>query len=346
MTQGLHDDARAVATRPGLAPERLARLVREAVERVSLDLTDRVVLTEAATGAYVVTSVLAALAGAEVHAWTRATSHGTIAEVRDQTEWVAHELGVWDHITIDHERSLNIASRADIVTNSGHVRPIDAALVARLKGGAVVPLMFEAWEVQAGRFDVDLAALRERGIAVAGTNERHSHVNVFSYLGLMAVKTLLDAAVPPYGTRVAVLCDNHFASYIRTGLAGAGAGVRSAATLAALAEWRTPDVLLVAMRPNGGSVLDAAAITWLARHWPETLVVQYWGDLDRAMLDSAGLAVWPLTAPAAGHMAVLPSDVGPDAIVRLQAGGLKVAEVLLRAPESRTAADWEYVDAL
>jgi hypothetical protein len=45
-------------------------------------------------------------------------------------------------------------------------------------------------------------------------------------------------------------------------------------------------------------------------------------------------------------MAVLPSDIGPDAIVRLQCGGLKVAEVLLQAPHARTSEDLAYVDPL
>ena len=51
-------------SRPGLNPLRLVRLMRQAVARCELDLSGAVVLTEAASGAYVVTPVLAALAGA------------------------------------------------------------------------------------------------------------------------------------------------------------------------------------------------------------------------------------------------------------------------------------------
>ena len=40
---------------------------------------------------------------------------------------------------------------ADVVTNSGHVRPIDAETVAWMKPTAVVPLMYEAWELAARR---------------------------------------------------------------------------------------------------------------------------------------------------------------------------------------------------
>jgi hypothetical protein len=45
-------------------------------------------------------------------------------------------------------------------------------------------------------------------------------------------------------------------------------------------------------------------------------------------------------------MGVLPSAVGPEAVVRLQAGGLKVGEVLLRPDAQRSEFDRSFVDAL
>ena len=59
-------------------------------------------------------------------------------------------------------------------------------------------------------------------------------------------------------------------------------------------------------------------------------MAQFWGDIDRASLASAGVAVWPERAPATGHMGVLPSSLGAEPVVRLQAGGLKVGELLSR----------------
>ena len=37
---------------------------------------------------------------------------------------------------------------ADIVTNSGHLRPLDEEAVGRMKPGAAIPLMYEAWELR------------------------------------------------------------------------------------------------------------------------------------------------------------------------------------------------------
>ena len=46
-----------------------------------LDLKGKTVLTEAASGAYVVTPLLAAIAGAKVYAFTRTTRYGTVDEI-------------------------------------------------------------------------------------------------------------------------------------------------------------------------------------------------------------------------------------------------------------------------
>jgi hypothetical protein len=333
--------------RPGLSPDRLVRLMRRAVEECRLDLSGAVVLTEAATGPYAVTPVLAAMAGAaDVVAWTRDTRYGSAAEVTRQTLALAEVAGVAGRITVTTTRRPEDISRADVVTNSGHVRPIDEAMVALMKPTAVVPLMFEAWEAEAGRSDLDIPALRSRGIAVAGTNERHPAVDVFSYLGLMAVKLLLDAGVPAYRSRIALLCDNPFLDFIVRGLTGAGAEVTAAASLGELLAGPQPEALVVAMRPTGAPVLDPAEVKALAAHWPDCLVAQYWGDLDRDGLAEHRQPVWPAAAPGSGHMGVLPSAVGPDPIVRLQAGGLKVAEVLLRPAGRRSTEDLEFVDEL
>ena len=48
------------------------KLVRQ-VEALQLDLKGRIVLTEAATGAYVVTPVIAAISGAKVFAFSKIT---------------------------------------------------------------------------------------------------------------------------------------------------------------------------------------------------------------------------------------------------------------------------------
>ena len=57
-------------------------------------------------------------------------------------------------------------------------------------------------------------------------------------------------------------------------------------------------------------------------------VVQFWGDIDRPALASSGVPFWPLETPASGQMAMRFPAIGPDAVVRQQAGGLRAAELV------------------
>ncbi|HET6993507.1 MAG TPA: hypothetical protein VFI06_00935, partial [Chitinophagaceae bacterium] len=61
------------------------------VEALGLNLEGKTVLTEAASGAYVVTPLLAAIAGAKVYAFTRTTSYGTVEEIFANTKKLIEE---------------------------------------------------------------------------------------------------------------------------------------------------------------------------------------------------------------------------------------------------------------
>ena len=120
--------------RPGLNPKRLLTLMQAAIQCCELDLHDAIVLTEAASGAYVVTPVLAAMAGAQrVFAMTRTSRYGTIEQVREQTQQLAELAGVSRCIEVITIKSRDIVAQADIITNSGHLRPIDAKMVSWMK---------------------------------------------------------------------------------------------------------------------------------------------------------------------------------------------------------------------
>jgi hypothetical protein len=335
--------AAVVDRRPGLDPRRLAALMREAVRRLDLDLAGRSVVTEAATGAYGVTPILAALAGAgRVHALARDSDYGTSDHVAAYTQTLAASAGVERRIQVVGSKLDAGLGDADIVTNSGHLRPLDIHTIGWMKPGAAIPLMYEAWELRPE--DVDLDACRRRGIRVGGTNERHPAVDVFSFLGLMAAKLLTDAGVSVYAGRLLLLCDNPFRAFIERGLRAAGAAVEVRAHLSDGPLDERWDALVVALRPCGVPVLTASDIRLLAEVAPGTVVAQFWGDVDRDALAAAGVPVWPEVPPRPGHMGILPSAVGPEPVVRLQAAGLKVGEVLCQQDPS--PADLEYVQAV
>jgi hypothetical protein len=318
--------------------------MRTAINDCALDLSGLTVLTEAANGPYVVTPVLAAMAGADVHAVAAATSYASAGELRMITGELANLAGVAGQITFaDGKQDARVAV-ADIVTNSGQVRPIDARMISLMKPGAVIPLMYESWEYR--HSDLDLDACRAHGIPVAGTNEQHPAVNVFSYLGQMAIKELHDAGIAVRGCRIAVLCGNGFEPYIVQELRGNGAEVVVATELTAGVADPFLDAVLVALLPGNGAGITAEHAVLLRTLAPDAVVVQYWGDVDRAALAAEGVPAWPVPEPKRGHMGILPSAVGPEAIVRLQAGGLKVGQVLARGVENASDEELAFIQLL
>lgn len=332
------------SVRPGERKLRLARLVEESISRTKLDLSGCRVLTEAASGPYVVTPIIAALAGAEVTALTRDSRYGSAEDVARGTIELADILDVRRRVEVRFERTVDMFAAADVITNSGHVRPITGQFAEAIRVDAVVALMFEKWEIQAGRVDLDLDLLHGRGVAVAGTNERHPAVDVFSYLGPMAVAQLSDAGVSAYGGRVALYCNNPFLEYVASGLRATGAQVAVNPDFDGLLSGPAVDAIVIATTPGTGQALTNDQFVQLSAARPDMVVCQFWGDFDRAVLMEQGIEFWPPLDPGAGHMGVLPSRVGPEPIVRLQAGGLKVGQVLRTPPQLRTPDDLEWLD--
>ncbi len=269
-------------------------------------------------------------------ALTKPTRYGSVDDVRRQVLGLAAALNVADRIQIVETLTAAEIGRADIVTNSGHLRPLDAAFVGQMKPGAAIPLMYESWELRPG--EVDVEACKKRGIRLAGTNECHPEIRVFEYLGMLALFGLFQCRVPTCFSRILLICDNPFGPHIARTLLACQAEVE------VLGDTVYPDTLGVTRRRvDAPSTYDAVVVAdtpgpepvlgrqGTARYTLEQIgdfpaLVQLWGDVDRTCLPE--VTWYPVKEPAKGHMGILLSEIGPDPVIRLQAGGLKVGELL------------------
>jgi len=305
----------------------LAR-IDQRIAATGLDLDGLTVVTEAATGSYRSTAVIAARAGARrVIALARNTRHGSAADAARATLGLATAAGVAARIEVVDAIEPSMLGACDILTNCGHLRPITATMIRQLPSRAVIALMFEAWEFRDS--DLDLAACRAGGIRVAAVNERHPATGVFPFLGPLAVRLLEDSGMIVGDARIALLCDNPFAPFIAAGLRVAGATVEMFGDVAELHrdEWRA---VLVALTPGNEPRLPLSAVHHLAQNAPLAILAQFWGDIDREAARYYGLSLWPPAAPGRGHMGILLNALGDEPIVRLQTGGLKAAEFIYR----------------
>jgi len=312
---------------------RVARLIDEAIGRFALDLHGMTVLTEAASGPFVVTPLIAARAGGSVIAVTRDSSFGPAGEVHDYTTQWARRMGLARQIEVHIGAGMDRAGDADLITNLGFVRPIDAEFVDRMRPGAAVSLMCEPWEVRPE--DVDVGACREADVAVLGTNERDPRLDTFRFVGMLALKLLLELGVEVLLSRVLVVSSEPFATPILEVLNGAGADTRLLDVTSGC-DLREQSVL------DGCRRLDAIV---LAEHRDRRPLIGGATGIPIDVLERSGAALAhiagaiedphtrlrkhpPRDAPP-GRMTVTTDAVGPRPVVDLHTAGLSVGQRLV-----------------
>jgi len=317
---------------------RVERLIDSAIEKMSLDLKDISVLTEAASGNFVVTPLIAACAGAErVIAVTRDSRHGRAKEVKAYTEQWAKRLGVHRRIILSSETAHSFAHRAELVTNLGFVRPINRNFVESMPKNSAVSLMWETWEFR--EEDLDLDACMEKGIPVLGTNERDSRLQIFRYLGAVVQKLLLERDIEIFKSNILLLGSGYFGKEVHDALVANGAEVIH---LAPSANWKEG---FAAIEPQI-KWLDAIVIAEHSEKFPlvggETGIPLEWfacagttlihlcGNLDYDGIENLGIRKYPDRKIEPGSMTVTTDYAGPRPVIELHTAGLKVGEALVR----------------
>jgi hypothetical protein len=333
-------DVSAVLRAGGLPhPLQLVRIIRDTISRLELDLSGFVVLTEAASGAYLVTSAIAAVAGAkQVIALTRDSRHGTAEAVTAQTRALAALCGVDDRIDIHRVRSPDLFGQADLITNLGFVRPLDRKTIGYMKRGAVIAYMCESWEFRPE--DVDIEACREHGVSVFGTNESLPEFDIFSSCGWLCLRLLGDAQIAPARSTIVVVSGDKFGIVIQRALERAGAVVHLVATLRPGAHLASAEGIVIAdyLRTDSiiGSPGDISAAE-LASLAPASTVIQFAGRVDVKGLRDHGLVVVPGIDLPPRRMAMTLAGLGPRLVVELHAAGLKVGQLGL---QPQTSGKW------
>ena len=316
-------------------PARMAALVRAAAARLELNLSGLCVLTEAASGPFVVTPVIAAAAGADrVLALTRDSSFASADAVIQQARALELLCGLPETIEIHQQRTPELFAAADIITNLGFVRPIDSQAIAVMKPTAVAPLMCESWEYRPG--DVDLEACARKGIPVMGTDEDHPKVRVFDNSGWLAIKMLLEAEIEVFKSQVLVVGTDKFRPVIAKQLTQAGSRAIEADTLINLAPETLAelDAILVADYTRRDTIIgqvgdiSPARLSELA---PHVTVIEFAGVIDVAGLKTQGIHVYPGIGLQPRRMAFTLAELGPRPVIDLHAAGLRVGQALAEA---------------
>lgn len=326
----------------------IANKIIEGVKRIDLNLTGKTVLTEVASNQYMVTSLLAAYAGAKVYAYGKDTRYGLFDDIVINIKSIVSELDRSIDIKFLKELTPIHINQADIITNSGHLRPLNSDFLKHTKKGVVIPLMYESWEFRGD--DIDLKTIRELDIRLGGTNERHSDVDVFNYLGDMCLKLILDSGSSLYNNKFILLCNNDFGPYIAKSISeycellviDLDSNKSKYDGLDITWQGGFPNAVIPTQFRNAEAVVFTAypftdqwiggdntpiKIQQLVERLKNPKILRYAGDIEINALEESSIQFYPEHVTP-GHMGILPSDIGFDPIIRLQAGGLKVGQLM------------------
>jgi hypothetical protein len=315
--------------------QRTEKAARRIIELLELDLKGLTVYTELGSGNYAWTPIIAALADADkVYAFTRTSRYGTAEENVRNLDKITRSLGLEDvrsRIEVVTDRLGKHVASADIITNSGLLRPIDGQMIDLMKSTAVVPLMYETWEFR--RPDIDLKKCALKGIPVLGTKETAPPLDMMRYGGFLMSKLMFECGLEVHKDRILVVGKGRLANNIVKFLSSNGIEfhhLRSGNTgQLDFGDW---DAIVVAEFDDDDMVIGPGGVIdphQLAKQNRSVQIVQICGTIDEPLIRKLGLSLHPdQTQP--GFMTVSADYLGPKASIELNAAGLKVGEIMSR----------------
>lgn len=309
--------------------KRIIRLIEKAFNNFNIKLYNKILLTEAATGNYICTPILAALAGAKVYALAKETKYGTIKQIRDEIFSIGKMLNVDNKISIINCLDEIILGEIDIVTNTGFIRPINKLFIDKLKKDCVIPLMWEPWEHRLEELDLEAAV--NRGIKVYGTNESDPRLQSMFYIGLTVIYFLLKEKKSPYSSKILIIGCKKFNEAIITILKKLDYSVISFLT----EEYKDVDIsdydtIVIAEHTNSKIIIGntSEALIQNSSLAKDQLIIHISGNVDFNTLTSSH---YPDKPASFGYMSYTTDFIDPKAVIDLHAAGLKVAEGMIQA---------------
>lgn len=310
----------------------MLKKINYSIKKFDLNLTDKVILTEAATGSYSCTPIICLLAGAKkVYALAKETSYGNYDDI---------EKTFFEYKNNPNLKLINsldeIIEHIDIITNSGFVRPIDERYLKIINSNSVITLMYEPWEFRES--DLNLKLLHEHNIKVYGTNEHDKRLQTMDYIGLTVLYHLLNYKITHFSNCKILLLGNYeFTEPIERILISNNYSTLTINNYNDSIDPTIFDVIVVAENKNNQSIIgnkfsyiDANSLT------EKQKIIHICGNVD---FKGIKCTYQPEKPANFGYMSYRTDFIDDMALIDLQTASLKVAEGMLKANQKSLKAD-------
>ena len=313
---------------------RAIQIIKNTVQDLELNLNPYVVLTEVGSNNYLYTPIIPLIAGAKkVFACTRDSTHGKANEIVEQCLEIAKYLGCDHKLEFSiNKPNINHIKTADIITNSGFIRPLNKEFIKNIKKSAVIPLMFESWEIRDE--DIDIKACTEKNIKVSGTWENHPQISVFDYVKELTLKMIFEAGFEINGNKFIVWSNDHFGEKAKEILK-----LNKAKQVVLTTDYNNlksnlsdTDVILL-FDYNESRILfgdnSFFNIDELKKINQSFAIIHLYGNVDYRYLLEKNISVYPKKNGLAQNMTFTLAHVGLIPLLRLLTSGFKVGQEML-----------------
>lgn len=316
--------------------QKIKHKIQTTIDTLQLDLFDINVLTEVGSHYFLFTPLIALMANAEkVFAWAKDSRYGKAEDnVKDL-------IFLLDYFKIDknkiefsqNERPILHIQQANIITNSGLVRPLNKEFLQNASPNAVIPLMYEAWELRNSDIDIDFC--REKNIKVAGTWENYPSLRIFDYVGALCVKLAQEAGFEIFQNKIIVWSDDHFGELAQKAFQSLEAKEVILTTDIEILEEniKNTDFVFFCDSDEKRQILGENGflnLENLKNLNPLLEIVHLYGDLSYDFLQKNNVKTYPNFDGKALVMSHTLSYLGITPLVGLQTAGLKVGECLYK----------------
>ncbi len=298
------------------------------IKKFKLNLNDQIVLTEASTGDYKATAIIADKAGAKrVYALAKNSKYGTIDDIKKGYEEYFKE-NKSSNIKIINSLE-EIKDKINIITNSGFIRPIDEKYLPYLSKNAVVTLMYEPWEFR--KSDINLKLLYDNKIKVYGTNEHDKRLLTMDYIGITLLYLLLSLKISHFSNKkILILGTFEFTEPIERVLKNNNYNVEVINDYSSSINPANYDVFVIAEHKNKKEIIGNSQQSYINKNnlTKKHNVIHICGNVD---FKDAKFNYLPNTPAPFGYMSYRTDFIDTMALIDLQTGSLKVAEGMLKA---------------
>jgi hypothetical protein len=320
------------------------KLIDESISKVDLNLSGLTVLTELGSDDYMLLPLIAKLGGADrVIAWTRDSRYGTADD--NEKNFYAYvknigEVGAGIEIR-KNKRSTSDVAAANIITNSGMIRPINADLLKSASSRKlVIPLMYDSWEFR--NTDIDLDYCGQRNIKVCGVNENDANFPIFQYVRSLAIKMALNAGYEILENKILVWSGDSFGQEVASAFLGMGA-----ANVFLTNDWQVArnllgeiDFIYICDYRENRPYFEAKNLfpfSEIADIAPHIGFVHLYGHIEVQKVTQNGFSIYPESDGYPQAMTFTLADAGVVPLVRLITAGLRAAQEIIHNEPLRFA---------